>query len=109
MKSSKVSIKTRSTPASLSFIGQATKHTTVKWSIQPRSQGLSSLPPLSLEAEKRDPGNEVGENYFLMLFSLRSHGKTDLPSGRLAIVMLQSTTSQELKSHIERPLLLTIA
>ena len=32
--------------------------------IQPRSQGLSSLPPLSLrkttmEAEKRDPGNEV--------------------------------------------------
>ena len=32
MKSSKVSIKTRSTPASLSFKGQATKHTTVKWS-----------------------------------------------------------------------------
>ena len=33
MKSSEVSIKTRSTPASLSFRGQATKHTTVKWSI----------------------------------------------------------------------------
>ena len=33
MKNSKVSIKTRSTPASLSFKGQATKHTTVKWSI----------------------------------------------------------------------------
>ena len=33
MKSSKASIKTRSTPASLSFKGQATKHTTVKWSI----------------------------------------------------------------------------
>ena len=33
MKSSKISIKTRSTPASLSFKGQATKHTTVKWSI----------------------------------------------------------------------------
>ena len=32
-KSSEVSIKTRSTPASLSFNGQATKHTTVKWSI----------------------------------------------------------------------------
>ena len=32
-ESSKVSIKTRSTPASLSFKGQATKHTTVKWSI----------------------------------------------------------------------------
>ena len=31
-KSSEVSIKTRSTPASLSFKGQATKHTTVKWS-----------------------------------------------------------------------------
>ena len=29
-KSSKVSIKTRSTPASLSFKAQATKHTTVK-------------------------------------------------------------------------------
>ena len=33
MKSSKVSIKTRSTPASLSFKGQATKQETVKWSI----------------------------------------------------------------------------
>ena len=33
MKSSKVSIKTRSTPASLSFKGPATKHITVKWSI----------------------------------------------------------------------------
>ena len=33
MKSSEVSIKTRSTPASLSFKGQATTHTTVKWSI----------------------------------------------------------------------------
>ena len=34
MKSSEVSIKTRSTLASLSFKGQATKHTTVKWSIE---------------------------------------------------------------------------
>ena len=32
MKSSKVSIKTRSTPASLTFKGQATEHTTLKWS-----------------------------------------------------------------------------
>ena len=32
-KSIEVSIKTRSTPASLSFIGQVTKHTTVKWTI----------------------------------------------------------------------------
>ena len=32
-KSSEVSIKTRSTPASLSIQGQDTKHTTVKWSI----------------------------------------------------------------------------
>ena len=31
-KSSEVFIKTRSTPASLSFNGRATKHTTVKWS-----------------------------------------------------------------------------
>ena len=29
-KGSEISIKTRSTPASLSFIGQVTKHTTVK-------------------------------------------------------------------------------
>ena len=28
-----VSIKTRSTPASLSFTGQVTKHITVKWTI----------------------------------------------------------------------------
>ena len=33
MQSSEVSIKTRSTPASLSFKGQATEHTTVKWYI----------------------------------------------------------------------------
>ena len=32
-QSSEVSIKARSTPASLSFTGQVTKHTTVKWSI----------------------------------------------------------------------------
>ena len=33
-KNRELSIKTRSTPASLSFTGQATKHTTVKGSIQ---------------------------------------------------------------------------
>ena len=33
-KGSEVSIKTRSPPASLSFKGQATKHTIVKWSIE---------------------------------------------------------------------------
>ena len=32
-KDSEVSIKTRSTSASLSFIGQVTKHTIVKWTI----------------------------------------------------------------------------
>ena len=32
-KTSEVSIKTRSPPASLSFKGQETKHTTVKWSL----------------------------------------------------------------------------
>ena len=35
MKSSEVSIKTRSTPASLTIQGQVTKDTTVKWSIIP--------------------------------------------------------------------------
>ena len=39
VQSSEVSIKTRSTPASLSFIGQVTKHTTVKWSIVTRFPG----------------------------------------------------------------------
>ena len=43
-----------------------------------------------------------------MLFWFRSHGKTDLASGPLAVAMLQSTASQDLKSHIERPLLLKI-
>ena len=32
-KSIEVSIETRSTPALFSFIGQLTKHTTVKWTI----------------------------------------------------------------------------
>ena len=34
MKISEVSIKTGLTAASLSFIGQVTKHTTVKWTIE---------------------------------------------------------------------------
>ena len=42
-KSSEVSIKTRSTPASVSFIGQVTKHTTVKWTINVQSVNMSSL------------------------------------------------------------------
>ena len=32
-KGNEVSIKTKSTPASLSLTGQVTKHTTVKWTI----------------------------------------------------------------------------
>ena len=36
-KGSEVSIKTRSTAASLSFKGQATKHKTVKWPIQEKA------------------------------------------------------------------------
>ena len=43
MKWSEVSIKTRSTPASLSFKGQGTKHTTVKWSIPIIIIGIYSL------------------------------------------------------------------
>ena len=34
-KSCEVSIKAKSTPGSLSFKGQETKHTTVEWSIGP--------------------------------------------------------------------------
>ena len=49
------------------------------------------------------------ENYFLMLFWFRSHGKTDLDSGPLADAMVQSTRSQEQKLPIGRPLLLKIA
>ena len=44
MKRSEVSIKTRSTPASLSFKGQAIEHTTVKWSI--RGNKVIKLLPL---------------------------------------------------------------
>ena len=46
-KRSEVSIKTRSTPASLSFKGQATKHTTVKWPIAPYTCTCDFLPTLS--------------------------------------------------------------
>ena len=46
-KSSEVSIKTRSTPASLSIQGQDTKHTTVKWSI--------AFPQLPDECWRRAP------------------------------------------------------
>ena len=43
MKRSEVSIKTSSTPASLSFKGQATKHTTVKWSIGLKNLDLGAI------------------------------------------------------------------
>ena len=46
-KSSEVSIKTSSTPASLSIQGQDTKHTTVKWPI-----GLSQSDGIFLQEIK---------------------------------------------------------
>ena len=53
-KGSEVSIKTKSTPASLSYKGQGTKHTTVKWSIICELCGIcrdwrSSLAALSFQ------------------------------------------------------------
>ena len=39
-----VSIKARSPPASLSFKGQATKHTTAKWSIAFESRNSKAVP-----------------------------------------------------------------
>ena len=54
-KRSEVSIKTRSTPASLSFKGQATEHTTVKWPIRqlhlPSDRKYSIPYAISLEAD----------------------------------------------------------
>ena len=43
-KSSDVSIKTRSTPASLSFIGQVTKHTTVRWPFANEAKNANRFP-----------------------------------------------------------------
>ena len=42
-KSSEVSIKTRSPPASFSFKGQPTKRTTVKWSIETKIDDIRKL------------------------------------------------------------------
>ena len=47
-KKSKVSIKTRSSPASLSFIGQVTRHTTVKWTIQSLDLNIENMNVKSL-------------------------------------------------------------
>jgi len=52
-KSSEVCIKARSPQASLTFIGQVTKHTTVKWPIDGRS--LASLPPFSHKVSQHCP------------------------------------------------------
>ena len=43
MKSSEVSIKTSTTPASLSFKGQVTRHTTVKWSIIGKKERINKV------------------------------------------------------------------
>ena len=53
MKSSKVSIETRSTPASLSFKGQATKHTTVKRSIEQKLPGYHTFKTCFIEHTKK--------------------------------------------------------
>ena len=50
MKSSEVSTKTRSPPASFSFKGQATKYTTVKWSIVKVAKKLPSRMPREVAA-----------------------------------------------------------
>ena len=68
-KSCEVSIKARSTPASLSFKGQVTKHRTVKWSIQAALTGFdpmtlcdagAMLYKLSFEATQLGAGQFVG-------------------------------------------------
>ena len=51
MKRSEVSIKTRSTPASLSFKAQATKHTTVKWCIVCYNKVVLTLKSVGESAE----------------------------------------------------------
>ena len=60
MKRSEVSIKTRSAPASLSFTGEATKHTTVNWSLLKNAtrtvlvyNGVTKYVTLNLDAHPR--------------------------------------------------------
>ena len=69
MKSSEVSIKTRSTPASLSFKGQATKHTTVKLMV------YSCFPPnplYGLEYELQTLGPQAFDMTSLFEIALHS-------------------------------------
>ena len=71
MKSSKVSIKTKSTPASLSFKGQATKHTTVKWSISEqeiRHQFFLIWSNLTIMAHMMGLGNQ-SESWKIIIMS----------------------------------------
>ena len=74
MKSSKVSIKTRSTPASLSFKGQATKHTTVKWSIGGFQVDLAggSL-PLIIRLELKQNPFSFESRYRICLHMMENH------------------------------------
>ena len=101
MKSSEVSIKARSTPASLSFKGQATKHTTIKWSIQKHSTvlnkfGLSDTNHQRGRQTRSNRSNEkktdpetmkpqprlmcyLQHNFFFSLSILSSHSKLYFP------------------------------
>ena len=65
-KRSEVSIKRRSTPASLSFKGRATEHTTVKWPIQIKPnfffslwEGKTGVPEKTLSERSREPTNST--------------------------------------------------
>ena len=80
MKSSKVSSKTRSTPTSLSFKGQATKHTTVKWSIDTKE--IISLHRIGHHSTSDD------SSVYRSLQEVNYWDKEDHPIGRLRYTLI---------------------
>ena len=79
IKNGKIRIKTRSPPASLTFKGQVTEQTTVKWCIrlqnqafydyqQPRAQGLSYFHPRCTADEKNAPEHATVHDYPSSMF-----------------------------------------
>ena len=83
MKSSKVSIKTRSTPTSLSFKGQATKHTTVKWSIDTKE--IISFHRIGHHSTSDD------SSVYRSLQEVNYWDKEDHPIGRLRYTLITKT------------------
>ena len=100
MKSRKVCIKTKSTPASLSLKGQATKHTTVKWSVGGRTltKKLKASQTQPTHYTKSWIWHRSNNTYDTLM--LLEHGFVVLTGKHISHIILLDSTWQIANKHL---------